>query len=151
MTAESIQQHAGYLKPPRIQNRRAEKHVHESFLRKTLSDDDVRLQDLPEKRSYLLYPEEKYHFHKQHFIQESSECLPEEKLPSKEEELEKELRLCYRAGHLDEMKRRIQGRVYAATKHHYMDLERHEFLKKASYRPLSAPTSSSSTYDFRVL
>ncbi|KAJ1336283.1 hypothetical protein BSLG_007427 [Batrachochytrium salamandrivorans] len=130
---------------------------------RALSNESLTLEDLPDQRTYSVYPQEKFHFHQQHFQDDkNAKCIPKILGPNQGNDLEKELRLCYRTGHLDEIKRKHFGKVYGATRRHYMDLERRVLLNdlrsKQSLREATAtkqsgdknkqtPMSSSSTLE----
>ena len=94
---------------------------------KALSSENLQLHDLPNDRSYILFPQEKYDLNLQYF--------PTQTLirPKINKDAEKELRLCYRAGHLDEIKRKQFGKVYHFTRKYYMDLEL-QALKESTKR-----------------
>ncbi|EGF82723.1 hypothetical protein BATDEDRAFT_22823 [Batrachochytrium dendrobatidis JAM81] len=126
--AEAIEKHAGYLGHSRIEKRQELKQM-QNNLPRTLSNESLAIKDLPVTRSYTVYPQEKFHFHQQHFhskdLDRFSDILPKSR---NDKDLEKELRLGYRTGHLDEIKRKHFGKVYEATRKHYMDLERKKCL-----------------------
>lgn len=83
----------------------------------SLSNEYLKMDDFPETRTYSVYPNEKYDLNHQYFPTENQAPITHTK------DLEKELRLCYRAGHLDEIKRKQFGKIYSLTRKHYMNLE----------------------------
>ncbi|KAI8928959.1 hypothetical protein BC831DRAFT_445541, partial [Entophlyctis helioformis] len=116
--AESIEQHAGHLmNNSRLQKRRESKHsASQPTLSRALSAEQLDIASLPPDRTYTVFPDEKYHFHARHF-------------PAPYTDMEKELRMCYRSGQIDEIRRKQFGKVFLATRKHYMELERTEFLQ----------------------
>ncbi|KAH6585995.1 hypothetical protein BASA50_000938 [Batrachochytrium salamandrivorans] len=160
--AEAIEKHAGHLTHARLDARKKTRKRSEAIPR-ALSNESLTLEDLPDQRTYSVYPQEKFHFHQQHFQDDkNAKCIPKILGPNQGNDLEKELRLCYRTGHLDEIKRKHFGKVYGATRRHYMDLERRVLLNdlrsKQSLREATAtkqsgdknkqtPMSSSSTLE----
>ena len=145
------EQHAGHLMDTRLKKRKEEKEQRNAIPR-ALSTDDLLISDLPQDRTYMVFPEEKYLSNNRYMQDEDDLHLNSRSAKSangqrggsagidrgtgtqdvskRGKELEKQLRLCYRPGHLDEIKRNIFRRVYTETRKHYMDLERHEFLNK---------------------
>ena len=89
---------------------------------KALSSEDLLLSDFPKDRPYIVFPQERYDLNLQYFT--PTNLIP----PKVKRDAEKELRMCYRAGHLDEIKKKQFGQVYTSTRKYYMDQEL-KFLK----------------------
>ncbi|KAJ1337043.1 hypothetical protein BSLG_006803 [Batrachochytrium salamandrivorans] len=148
--AEAIEKHAGHLTHARLDARKKTRKRSEAIPR-ALSNESLTLEDLPDQRTYSVYPQEKFHFHQQHFQDDkNAKCIPKILGPNQGNDLEKELRLCYRTGHLDEIKRKHFGKVYGATRRHYMDLERRVLLNDLrSKQSLREATATKQRYAAR--
>lgn len=67
----------------------------------------------------MIYPSEQFIVTHKYF-QPAPNCIAPVTV---KQDREKELRMLYRAGHLDELKRKLFAKVYSQTRKHYMDLE----------------------------
>jgi hypothetical protein len=77
----------------------------------------LAMADFPTDRTYIVYPNEKYDLNHRYFTPSNQAPVTHVK------DLEKELRMCYRAGHLDEIKKQHFGKVYSTTRKYYMERE----------------------------
>ncbi|KAI8893313.1 hypothetical protein BC833DRAFT_608775 [Globomyces pollinis-pini] len=113
----------------------------ESNLQKALSQEDLDLEFLPETRSYLVHNQEPYSFNRKYFNEPKTNATSltyQNQLQNSEidksKDYEKQLRMCYRMGHLDQIKKQEFNKTYSETRHHYMELERYTFLEKQRQR-----------------
>ncbi|KAJ3286823.1 hypothetical protein HK104_008865 [Borealophlyctis nickersoniae] len=80
---------------------------------------------------YTIHPEEPYHFHARHFSSKDDLPLaPSEKPLNERDEREKLLRMFYRAGEVDEIKRKQFGKVYLAKRKQFAEEERKHVVEK---------------------
>ncbi|KAJ3319911.1 UDP-N-acetylglucosamine pyrophosphorylase [Boothiomyces sp. JEL0866] len=93
-------------------------------LTKSLSSEDLQLNQLPADRNYQVYPNEKYHIHQQYISNQIHTPLKKTR-----KELEKDLRTFYRVGHVEELKRQEFGKQLQETRKYYMKMEK-EAIKK---------------------
>ncbi|KNC99099.1 uncharacterized protein SPPG_06043 [Spizellomyces punctatus DAOM BR117] len=74
-------------------------------------------------------PNVRYHYHDQHFLKDAS--APSSALKSSQtEEVERNLRIFYRTGHLDELKQKQFAHVYLANRKKYADDERRHAVEQ---------------------
>ncbi|TPX64316.1 hypothetical protein SpCBS45565_g05949 [Spizellomyces sp. 'palustris'] len=74
-------------------------------------------------------PNVRYHYHDQHFLKDT--FAPSHALkPSQTEEVERNLRVFYRTGHLDELKRKQFAHVYLANRKKYAEDERRHAVEQ---------------------
>ena len=122
---DSIRAHAPYLERPLTE--------HGTLTRKALSSDNLSIQEMHPERTFIVHPTEKYDLNYKNFP--PSDNIARHQLMY---DAEKELRLRYRAGHLDEIKSKQLGKVYQSTRKYYMDQEKlilHKQYDASKYMP----------------
>ncbi|KAJ3274066.1 UDP-N-acetylglucosamine pyrophosphorylase [Terramyces sp. JEL0728] len=88
----------------------APKETNEGMI-KSLSSEDLQLNNLPQDRNYQVFPSEKYHIHQQYISNQIHTPLKKTR-----QELEKDLRTFYRVGHIEELKKQEFGKQLQETR-----------------------------------
>ncbi|KAJ3124883.1 hypothetical protein HK098_000821 [Nowakowskiella sp. JEL0407] len=109
--------------------------IDDAQLDRQLSSDDLSSCDFPDDRQYLIFPNEKYHYHKKLFTPDSTQThQPKPTCPINHTNNgpEQMLNLFYRAGHISELKKRQFGKVYLANRKEFAEKERRGVSLRAS-------------------